>query len=244
MKKAFTMLELVFVIVVVGILSYFAASSFQRNPLREAADQVVSHIRYTQHLAMQDDRFITTDRQWFKERWQIVFGRALNGQDLWPYTVFSDNSNRDTNPNMEREIARDPINSGTLNALGQMVANSGHYLSGGSNGVLNFGNNRISTKMQLNSAYGIQSVLFSLTCSNNQGANQSRRIIFDNMGRPYWTYNRQANAPLEKNPYADMTLIRARCAIDLCLTNPCPAGVNSNKITIVIEPETGYTYIQ
>ncbi len=55
--RAFTMLELIFVIVVVGILSFMAASSFQRNTVQEATDQLLSHIRYTQHLAMMDDKF-------------------------------------------------------------------------------------------------------------------------------------------------------------------------------------------
>ncbi len=73
MKKAFTMLELVFVIVIVGILSFIAASSFQRNTLREAADQVVSHIRYTQHLAMTDDKFDPNEAQWFMRRWTLRF---------------------------------------------------------------------------------------------------------------------------------------------------------------------------
>ena len=50
MKHAFTMIELVFVIVIAGILSAMIASSFDGNNLRQAADQIVSHIRYTQHL--------------------------------------------------------------------------------------------------------------------------------------------------------------------------------------------------
>ena len=61
MKKAFTMLELVFVLVVIGILAAVMIPNMQSTALREAAIQVVSHIRYTQHLAMIDDKFDTTD---------------------------------------------------------------------------------------------------------------------------------------------------------------------------------------
>ena len=57
-KKAFTMLELVFVIVVSGILAATFIPRFDRDNLQEAADQVISHIRYTQHLAMVDDKFL------------------------------------------------------------------------------------------------------------------------------------------------------------------------------------------
>ncbi len=72
-RQAFTMLELIFVIVIVGILSFIAASSFQRNTVIEAVDQVVSHIRYTQHLAMMDDKFTPSNANWFRGRWKIAF---------------------------------------------------------------------------------------------------------------------------------------------------------------------------
>ena len=66
MKKAFTMVELVFVIILVGILSFFISERLQRNTLQEAADQVISHIRYTQHLAMMDEKFTSTESDWYK----------------------------------------------------------------------------------------------------------------------------------------------------------------------------------
>lgn len=73
MKKAFTLLELVFVIVVIGILAAVIIPNTRTNPVREAAIQLVSHIRYTQHLAMVDDKFDATNNNWYKNRWQIVF---------------------------------------------------------------------------------------------------------------------------------------------------------------------------
>ena len=57
MKKAFTMLELVFVIVVIGILAAAIIPSTRTNPAQEAAIQLLSDIRYTQHLAMIDDKY-------------------------------------------------------------------------------------------------------------------------------------------------------------------------------------------
>ncbi|MCF6310454.1 MAG: type II secretion system GspH family protein, partial [Sulfurimonas sp.] len=57
MKKAFTMLELVMVIVVIGILAAVMLPRVASDRLAEAATQVISHIRYTQHLAMVDDQF-------------------------------------------------------------------------------------------------------------------------------------------------------------------------------------------
>jgi len=76
MKKAFTMLELVFVIVVIGILAAAIIPSTRTNPAQEAAIQLLSDIRYTQHLAMIDDKYgqnTPGNVDWFQKRWQIVF---------------------------------------------------------------------------------------------------------------------------------------------------------------------------
>lgn len=87
MKKAFTMLELVFVIVVIGILSAIVIPRIGSNKLQEAAIQVVSHIRYTQHLALVDDKFDTSDTEWFRENWQIEF---VSGTTEVGYKIYSD----------------------------------------------------------------------------------------------------------------------------------------------------------
>ena len=60
-KKAFTLLEIVFVIVVIGILATVILQRRQDNSLREAALQLISDIRYTQHLALTDDKYNPKD---------------------------------------------------------------------------------------------------------------------------------------------------------------------------------------
>jgi len=157
MKKAFTMLELVFVIVIVGILSYFVSSSFQRNPLREAADQVISHIRYTQHLAMMDDKFDPNDATWFRENWQFEFRRFFNPLQIY-YEIYSDidqNGNSDTvNP---EETARDPLTN--------------NYLDGN------------NTKLDITKSFGITDVQFTQNCHVGAGIGE---LAFDALGRPYY----------------------------------------------------------
>lgn len=73
MKKAFTMLELVFVIVVIGILAAVIIPSTRTNPASEAAIQLLAHIRYAQHLGMMDDKYNATSATWFRNNWQIRF---------------------------------------------------------------------------------------------------------------------------------------------------------------------------
>ena len=76
MKKAFSLIELVFVIVIIGILAAVIIPSVKSNKLRKAAIQLVSHIKYTQHLAMINDKFEISDNSWYKKRWQIIFGSS------------------------------------------------------------------------------------------------------------------------------------------------------------------------
>ena len=91
MKKAFTMIELVFVIVVMGILAAAIIPSTRTNPAQEAAIQLLSHIRYTQHLALVNDKYDATNATWFQNRWQIRFVGNT-------YSIVSDNNTFATNP--------------------------------------------------------------------------------------------------------------------------------------------------
>ena len=125
-KRAFTMIELIFVIVVVGILAAIMIPKLNRNASREAANQILTHIRYTQHLTMQDDKyenFISNQsKPWFKLRWGITFNKTSlydeclidkPGIKTWKYSVFFDNSFKG-NINSESEVANDIYKSGKL----------------------------------------------------------------------------------------------------------------------------------
>ena len=172
MKKAFTMLELILVIVIVGILSFALVNGWERNTLREAADQLVNHIRYTQHLAMQEDKFdpaaTPANQPWFASNWQI-WVRVFGG-DLY-YEVFSD---QDKNTNSDAtEEAIDPL-SGTR--LGNSIAGVG------------LPDNR---NLRLTEKYGIINVAFSPNCAVGAGG----KVAFDSLGRPHGNVSYAAAAP-------------------------------------------------
>lgn len=141
MKKAFTMMELIFVIVVIGILAAVVAPRFSSNKLHEAATQVLAHIRYTQHLALMDDRFVPNDANSSQEKWQISFG---SGTELTYYQVYSDR-NRLGSANNE-ECAIDPLSGKIINSA---VVSS-------------------SNMADIKSKYGVNSLAFSSGCQNRK----------------------------------------------------------------------------
>ena len=240
MKKAFTMLELVFVIVVIGIISAMIAPSFGGNNLREAADQVISHIRYTQHLAMMDDKFDINNPTWFKERWQLQFVEKIRTTtssssglvSVWSYTIFSDDSNHDANPNSGDMVASSLFEPVEKDSSGVYI--SGVFLSGGFGTAINYNHKGRNKKMGLKEEYGIQDVVFSSSCSYYN----SKRLLFDKIGRPYYSYKKDTSS-LASNPYSDMKLVKEQCQLSLCQNKPC----DDKNITIAIEPETGYAHI-
>jgi len=164
LKKAFTLIELVLVIVIIGILSTQISPNFNRDGLQEAANQIVSHIRYTQHLAMMDNKFDPKDPAWYQDRWQIDF-RDPSTDNVY-YTIYQDlNRNGSASTVVSNnEIAKNPLNPKQL-----LTALS-------SNMAVN------SKEMMLHEKYGITSVTFSSSCRYYG----SKRISFDYLGRPLY----------------------------------------------------------
>lgn len=67
------MLELVFVIVVIGILAAAIIPRMERDTIHEAAEQLLRDIKYTQHMAMIDNVYDDADATWYNHRWKIDF---------------------------------------------------------------------------------------------------------------------------------------------------------------------------
>lgn len=160
MKKAFTILEAVVVIIVIGIIAVLAVPRFADTKLTQAADQIISHIRYTQHLAMIDDRFDPSDEFWYKTRWQISFRQCIVDTNKWYYVV-----------------GRDIDKNGGVDKNGSAINPSDKkYL---------FTDNQCdladdeSGEILIYKKYSINKIEFTSACGSNQ------YISFDQLGRPY-----------------------------------------------------------
>ena len=227
------MVELIMVIIIIGILASVVIPRISSNKLRESALQIVSHIRYTQHLAMIDDKFNLLDDHWYRKRWQIAFSTAHSTRS---YYIFSDSASNsgayDGNPSANITYTKVEVARNQLDRYRYMigVANS------------NFDNSstqRISPNLDIGKMYGVVDVKMSDGTSSTV-----KRILFDHLGRPYrGTGSSTATHPLNSSVDKVATSrILIKLCIEACVGNN--RTINSaTEIMIAVEPETGYTHI-
>lgn len=154
-KSAFTIIELVFVIVVLGILASLAMGRMERDLTQEASENVLSHIRLTQQLALRDNKHRSDNSMnWQRAYWKFDFDCTTSCR----YTVGSD-INLDGILTKE-ESAMDPID-------GKYLFNDDSI------------DNEMSTNIILENKFGINSITATAGCANNDS------IAFDYLGRPH-----------------------------------------------------------
>ena len=219
MKKAFTMLELVVVIVVIGIIAAAALPRINDDHIAEAADQVMSHIRYTQHLAMQDSKFDPTDARWFRKRWSITFTRAsfCEGANEWRYSVYHDDGDATGNLNSANEVARDPLDPNK-------------FMSSGWAGISDANCANVSSKYNLATKFGITNVQFRGVC----GQAGLQTLSFDEFGRPMRSVS-TPNGGGATRGYDRLVYNGQNCQIVL--------STAKRTATITVTPETGFLQV-
>ncbi len=213
------MLELVMVIVVLGILAALALPRMDRDLRQEAADNVLSAIRYTQHLALVDDKtdpfYKDTSGQntWQKKLWSIRFAENSTHGGAF-YVVGSDANTLGYIDKSESTI--DPSN--------------GKYMYHHNTNAVQ---QNESPNVILGKKYGINSITFrSSPTAHSAGlgyCDNLKHIAFDHLGRPH---TKLADAT---NNY--QTYMKEDCN----LTFDFAGG--EDPVSIIITKETGYAYI-
>ncbi|MDO7252438.1 pilus assembly FimT family protein [Helicobacter cappadocius] len=227
MQSAFSLLEMVISIVILGILAFLALPQ-KTHQLSRATNTLLEHILYTRHLALNDnqlythinqtqfltDKFKSIDPQGLIDEtpmWQIQF--HLNGK----YTMFSYSIYIDT-PRFSLTTHYDgrPM-SGDIVAL---QGSDRRCLSGYNNtNISDECKNNSSVFVRLNEAYGIDE--FNISADSFCEIALGMRIYFDRFGVPYCTRSK------------------------IKLTKPFRITLKKNKSTktICVLPVTGYAFI-
>lgn len=225
MKGAFSLLELAFVIVILGVILGVAKFYFVADKnLALAAKQIQNDLAYTRNLALMQAAFRAFDTsvakdEWFKARWQVYFIRSKSAtNDEQTYTIFLDkngdgNANLGKNElNLDREIAVDILNAKKL-------------MNSGQSGVISKDDERANARFNIEKKFGVKAVEFRGACAG------ATRVIFDEFGRLYSPL-KNANAPYEKLLFHK----NAPCIIRL-------KNAQEQSICIVLDTLSGYAFV-
>lgn len=225
MKSAFSLLELAFVIVILGVVLGVAKFYFVADKnLALAAKQIQNDLAYTRNLALMQAAFRTFDTsvakdEWFKARWQVYFIRSKSAtNDEQTYTIFLDkngdgNANLGKNElNLDREIAVDILNAKKL-------------MNSGQSGVISKDDERANARFNIEKKFGVKAVEFRGACAG------ATRVIFDEFGRLYSPL-KNANAPYEKLLFHK----NVPCVIRL-------KNAQEQSICIVLDTLSGYAFV-
>ena len=216
-RPAFTMIELVMAIVVLGILAALALPRLERDVRQEAADNILSAIRYTQHMAMNDNVVDPSVLTWQQKFWRFSkVGCADNGIF---YQIASDTSMLGGID--QTEAAVDSTNGGWINGLTGAGCATNLDAQVFANGTLP------SRNIFLTKLYGIiedDATMFG----DCPGA--TTYVGFDYLGRPHTGFENSA-AP----DYS--TVIATDCNLTFRFQD------GSDNLIINIQKETGYASI-
>jgi len=163
LQNAFTMLELVFVIIVLGILTALALPRLDRDFKQGAMDKVLAAIRYTQHMALTDFRHAFDNALWQRSFWQISFRSCANNTGMF-YMIGSDK-------NYNGAIGRDEAAMDTISKKPMFWLTANECANGG--------DGTVSEDIFLTTKWNITGIAGAGGCAGAQ------YIGFDHLGRPH-----------------------------------------------------------
>ncbi len=221
-KKAFTMVELIMVIVVIAILAAMSIPRLKRDTRIEAINHVLMAIRYAQNTALHDDKHSNTSTLWERSFWRFGISRCSDGGLFYYIGSSQQLQSRLTN----NEYLIDPANGKNIGyASGNPCSKSSVIVN----------KNITSDNIFLSSNYGISNVVATPTYVSTQDGNDFYNIFlvgFDNLGRTM-----DANFPNNNWPN-HLFYITSDINLTFSFQDSSIA-----PFTIIIPKETGYAYL-
>ena len=106
-KNSFLIIELIFIIALISIISYILIPKKIDNKLDIASQRLVLYLNQTRLQAFLDDKYSLDEKLWFKKRWTIKFFRCRKSVGGIYYSIYSD-KNMSGHPGSDDSL-KDPL---------------------------------------------------------------------------------------------------------------------------------------
>jgi len=207
------MIELVFVIIVLGILASVAMDRTDRDLKQEASETILSHIRLAQQLALSDNKHRSdNDVRWQTSYWRFQFSNCSFTGNVKPiYAVGS----APLNGNLSKiTSAIDPIN--------------GKYLFGSCTETSNGPD--VSEDVFAGRHFGVKKMKLTGCIGTSNTADRGKNFGFDYLGRLHIKLQQYDGTNFFDN------IATRDCNLTVTMSD-------DDNFTITIEAETGHSFI-
>lgn len=90
MKKSITLLEIIFVLLVLTIIYTVSLPKKIDSKLQQATDYLLIYLNYTRYLALIDNKYDYNDNLWFRKMYRLRFENCASNVGGLYFIVFSD----------------------------------------------------------------------------------------------------------------------------------------------------------
>jgi len=88
--SSFTILEIIFVLLLVGIINSQVTLKNNIPKLKLIKQQLILHLKYTKYIAMLDNKYDHKDSLWFRKLWTLKFLHCKSSIGGLYYIIYSD----------------------------------------------------------------------------------------------------------------------------------------------------------
>ena len=223
--NAFTMIELIVVLVVLGIIATYSIPRLKRDTRVEAMTQMLHMIRYTQNLALHDSKHLRNNSTWQRAYWKFKIYKCTNNDIFFGIGTNKDLILSSPNDISISEAAIDPSNGKPLIWDTGTPCPKNDTSAEASN---------VSPNIFISQKYGINDVIFN-DCPIYKGDNNTsdvKHIGFDSFGRPHKSFT----ASIKPNHWG--------YAVGVCSIAFKFKDTSINPFSIDIDNETGYATVR
>lgn len=122
MKKSFTILELIIVLLLLSLLYTSFIPKTNTNNIYELKNRLILQLKYLRYKALTDSKYDESDSKWHKKRWSFKIFNCNKNKDGVYYVMYSDTNNSGLIKG--DEALDDPLSNKNIYSAHQCIPNN------------------------------------------------------------------------------------------------------------------------